>query len=530
MVSSYRQHLLLARILLVAGFLLKLFHAIYRFLNADEILHYLLSVQPSLVTTYRASLTTAHPPLLIVFLHYWGALNHSELWLRLPSLLAGTAFAWIMYRWLKLVSSEATALIGLVLFLFSPPLVILSSEVRQYSLLLLFCSLSLYLFDCAIQRDSAVLILLSAASLYGALLTHYSSLIFALTLGIYAFLRLMSSRSRGAVVSAWVAGQLGAIAIIGFLFTHHVPLLRARGAPEGIAGTYLRHSVFKPGEDNVITFVVRSNIRLFHYLFSQAAVGLVGMLLFVLGIVVLLRGAKQTGNHARTSNWQLAVLFCCPLIVNCVLALFRVYPYGGTRHNSYLSIVALSGIAVALAQWRPQYIRQKLFVLGLLLLVCNFFPSPLGEYIGLRNQSRGQMAQAMNSLQAAPPGAIIFTDHQGGLQLSYYLCHDKAVQLAQPLSPLLSSRCGRFPLVSVGRWIFEGDSFAEDLRDAQKTDSWRRATRAYFFQAGWLIEKEPELREELRRDGCTTLGNFGRNIFACQLSSESSNSLSSKQN
>ena len=93
MVVSYRRHLLLARILLVAGFSLRLFHAIYRFLNADEILHYLLSVQPSLAATYRASLTTAHPPLLIVFLHYWGALNHSELWLRLPSLLAGTAFA-----------------------------------------------------------------------------------------------------------------------------------------------------------------------------------------------------------------------------------------------------------------------------------------------------------------------------------------------------------------------------------------------------------------------------------------------------
>ncbi len=438
MLLSHRRDLLLTRVLLLAGCSLRLFHASYRFLDADEVLHYSLSVQSSLVDTYKASLTTAHPPLLIIFLHYWGALNHSELWLRLPSVLAGTTFAWLMYRWLKLVSSEATSVIGFILFLFSPPLVILSSEVRQYSLLLLFCSLSLYLFDCAIQRQSAVLILLSAASLYGALLTHYSSLIFALTLGIYAFLRLMSSRSRGAVVSAWVAGQLGAFAIITFLFTHHVPLLRARGAPEGIAGTYLRHSVFKPGEDNVVTFVARSNIRLFHYLFSQAAVGLIGMLLFVLGIVVLLRGAKQTGNDVRTSNRQLAVFFCFPLIVNCVLALFRVYPYGGTRHNSYLSIFALSGIAVALSQWRPQYIRQKLFVLGLLLLVCNLFPSPLGEYIGLRDQSRRRMAQAMKSLQAVPPGAIIFTDHQGGLQLSYYLCHDNAVQLAQPLSPLLS--------------------------------------------------------------------------------------------
>src|SRR5437763_12150870 len=79
-------------LLITAGLAIRLFQAEYRFLNADEALHYLLSVQTSFAATYRASLTPAHPPLLIIFLHYWGMLGHSELHLRLPCVLAGVLF------------------------------------------------------------------------------------------------------------------------------------------------------------------------------------------------------------------------------------------------------------------------------------------------------------------------------------------------------------------------------------------------------------------------------------------------------
>src|SRR5689334_21217440 len=109
--------------LLIAGLVLRLFNAWYRFLNADEALHYLLSVQNSFAATYRASLTTAHPPLLIVWLHYWGMLGHSEFFLRLPCVLAGTLFCWVVYCWLCQVTDSTTALIALALLLFSPALI-----------------------------------------------------------------------------------------------------------------------------------------------------------------------------------------------------------------------------------------------------------------------------------------------------------------------------------------------------------------------------------------------------------------------
>jgi len=512
-----RGHEKLALLLLALGFALRFWNAAYRFLNADEILHYFLSVQPSLLATYRASLTTAHPPLLIVVLHYWGALGHSELFLRLPSVIAGTGFCWFMYCWLKLVADETACLFGLLLFLFSPALIIVSAEVRQYGLLLLFSSLSLYLLEYAIQRDSAGCMLLSAPSLYLALLSHYSSLIVALALGVYAILRLASTRARARVVSAWVVGQLGALTLVGFLFTHHVPMLRARGAPEAIADSYLRRSVFQPGQDHVMLFVARSNIRLFHYFFSQAAVGVVALLLFILGIVFLIRKRRQASNGLRPLDWQLALLFALPLVVNCALATLRVYPYGGTRHNSYLSMFAFPAIAVAMSRWRPQWTTQKLTVVVLILLVCNVFPNPLGEYIPINDQGRGRMAKAMDSLNALPAGSVIFTDHEGGLMLSEYLCHDKVVQLAQPLSRLLTVGCGRFAVVSVGEWIFKDDTFEPDLRDAQQLYGWKSGTPVWFFQAGWFIDKEASLRDELKQSGCKAPQEFGKNIFLCRI-------------
>ena len=65
-------------LLIGAGFFLRLRLAWLTFLNPDEALHYLLSHQPSLKLAYEASLTTAHPPLMILFLHYWSFLGRSE--------------------------------------------------------------------------------------------------------------------------------------------------------------------------------------------------------------------------------------------------------------------------------------------------------------------------------------------------------------------------------------------------------------------------------------------------------------------
>src|SRR5436309_6500353 len=79
--------------LVLAGLLVRLVGAHSRFLNADEAMHDLFSLQPSFSATYQASLHTAHPPLLIILLHYWGMISSAEFFLRIPSVIAGTVAA-----------------------------------------------------------------------------------------------------------------------------------------------------------------------------------------------------------------------------------------------------------------------------------------------------------------------------------------------------------------------------------------------------------------------------------------------------
>jgi hypothetical protein len=43
-------------------------------------------------------------------------------------------------------------------------------------------------------------------------------------------------------------------------------------------------------------------------------------------------------------------------------------------------------------------------------------------------------------------------------------------------------------------------------------------TKVWFFQAGFVVDKEPELRTLLQQDyGCTMPHAFGENIFVCEI-------------
>jgi len=128
------------------------------------------------------------------------------------------------------------------------------------------------------------------------------------------------------------------------------------------------------------------------------------------------------------------------------------------------------------------------------------------------------MAEAVKSLQRIPAGSVIFTDDQGGLLLSYYLCNQRVVQIENP-QPFLNAPCGRVSVVSIDprEWIFKAGTFGHQLRDAQQTYQWNDRTTLWFFQAGWFIDKESALREELRQYGCVPGGEYGHNITLCQL-------------
>jgi hypothetical protein len=501
-----------------AGFILRLALAHFTFLNADETYHYFLSAEPSLALTYRASLTTAHPPLLLVFLHYWSRLGNSEILLRLPSVLAGTAFCWLMFLWLKRVFDADIALIGLTLLVFAPPLIWLSAEVRQYALLLFFSAGSLLLLERGLTDQSPRLLLMSALCLCLALLCHYSSFLLAVGLGIYGIVRICTSKRPTAVVVAWVMGQAASLAVALWLLESHVLRVRANGMSRWIADSYLRASVFHPGADKLIPFAVRSNFRFFRYLFAQTRAGDIGLVLFAIGVISLLVHRVPAREPGGPSPTVLALLLTFPFVLNCGLSLAGIYPYGGTRHNSYLAIFAIPGIAIALETWKFSPRWATLAAIMVVLAFCNLFPQPLGEYIELHNQNRQLMSAAVNFLQkSSSPETIILTDEQGYEYLNYYLCGSQPYDFEGRFPKFLEASCPGHRLVVRHQFDFKAQTFAQQFGELESEHRLAPGSKVWLFQAGWYINTASDLRAEFARSGCDTPHEFGQNILICPL-------------
>ncbi len=501
--------------LMVMGLIPRLALAYATFLNPDEALHYLLSAQPSLRLAYEASLATAHPPLLILMLYYWRALGHSEFVLRLPSVIAGIGFCWMTFLWLKRVVPRDTALVALILLLFSPSLILLSAEIRQYPLLLFFAATCLYFLERAFEKDSPAMLLLSFVALLLALLTHYSSLILALCAGIYAGLRFLRKPFHLRLLGTWITGQLIASGLVAFLFKSHISVLRASGMPEVIGDTYLRTSLFQPERDHWLTFIVRVSIRYFHYLFAQGTVGVLGLFFFLVGIWQLL--VKRQGllpNLGSNSPRTFGVFLLSPLVLNCGLALIGVYPFGGTRHNSILAGFALSGAALGLSRLRIAGRWLKPGIVAV-LAICNLFPAPTGAYIQPANQRTVLMRDALHFVRhSIPQNSVIVTDNGGGLLLTYYLCDQPAYPAT--LTMFVKLHCGGHQIV-IPEPNAQGHLVASLQPPAAALYGLPPGTEVWVFEAGWITAgRQHDAGQEIRRVKCASPRQFGQNIFVCK--------------
>ena len=316
---------LIAAIIVVGAFLLRLWIAHGTFLNPDEALHFRAANTTSWWLTYQRSLGIAHPPLLVFLLHFWRIFGMSELVLRLPSVIAGTLFCWIFYRWVANSFSRTAAWISLIFVSFLPPMVELSAELRHYALLLVFCAGALYFFDKALSRNSAWQMAVSLLCLYLALLSHYSAVLFAAWLGIYALVRLRSSHSSARVLITWCAGQVGALGICRFLYVVYISgLSRAFSGSNVLHGfmqdAYLLNSYFQPHRDNPLLFIFARTGGVFQFLFGQLVVGDLMFPLFVAGIVLVMRSGPDRLASTSTPR-QLGFLLVLPFVINCAVAL-----------------------------------------------------------------------------------------------------------------------------------------------------------------------------------------------------------------
>ena len=467
-------------------------------LNPDEALHFFVANKTTWWETCRASLNVSHPPLLIFLLRVWRVLGTSELMLRLPSILAGTAFCWFAYRWLSLLFEQSVVWIGFVFVVFLPSSIDLSTEVRQYALLLAFAMGSAYFLEHALRDNSAGSMLASGVLLWFALFSHFSAFLFAAALGVYAILRMIKHRAPLKIVATWELGQVVGIGICYWLYVTQISRLgQAYGgtnATKGwMGGDYLGNSYYVPGKINPFLFVFARTGGAFQYVFRQSVVGDLAFVLFVVGVVMILRGHvrknTQVSNIAKPGAPRppyTGILLLLPFVFNCAAALMRAYPYGGTRHSSFLMPFALAGIGVALARLLKNRVAWGILVALLVSLVCNLFPSKRLPYMSAESQRKANMTAAIETLRRLPAEQPIFTDYQTSLSVGHHLCDQRPVEQDRKMAGFISFECGGHKvIVPASTFLFTPRNFYDQWQAMAGAYKLRRGEKVCITQMGW---------------------------------------------
>jgi Dolichyl-phosphate-mannose-protein mannosyltransferase len=484
------------------------------YLNPDEALHFFIADRASLLAAYQANLTMAHPPLMILVLYGWRRLGTSELWLRLPSILAGTAFCWIYFRWLTRLFGRNVALAGLTLAALLPPLVSLTAEVRQYGLLLVFLIGGAYLLERAVAENSPRLMLWSSACFWLALSSHYSAFLFLAVIGLYSLVRFQGSGISRPTLAAWMAGELGALVLGLTLYWTHIAKIRHTTMAEQAFDDWLRKSYFHRGHDNPLIFLVSRSFSFFQYLFGQLVVGDVLALLLIAGIVLVLRAKAET-QEAEWWRYRLAALLVFPFLANYGAALFDLYPYGGTRHCVYLAIFALAAVSLLIVKMTGDNALRGVAFSLLLVALCLVFRTTHLPTMARADQRLEHIDRAVQFLrEQLPQSDSILADYESGIMLGHYLCEKKPIAYEGSIPGFLVLHCGGHRIISTDHdlWAFTPATFLSAWNRLVEGGFLKTGDTVWVAQVGWMIELDDDLRKGFPEFRGLKIQAFGNNI------------------
>jgi hypothetical protein len=440
---------LIAALVIVIGFLWRLWLAHATFFNTDEAWHYWLGNRDSVWLAYKASLTINHPPLLILILHFWRLLGTSNLVLRLPSVLAGTAFCWFFYRWLSLFAGQAAAWAGLVLVTFLPPMISMSADLRQYPLLLAFSAAAAYFLERALESNSGGWMVVSSLCLYLAMLSHYGAFFVAAGLGVYAILRFIARKPSTSLLIAWIGGEIAGIGLAAFLYKTHIARLSSLVTQSILPQLYLSDWYFHKGKDHLPMFLYRGTIGIFRFAIGQTQIGQFAAVLFLITAALILFGKKF---RVPTPPPAAAVLLLLPFVLNWAAVAAGKYPYGRMRQCVFLAMFGLAGVSVAVSiMARRRTVAAAAIGLAVVLLAQAFGTLQDRDSFPLAQQRHEHLDQMLQFIRSnVGPEDVIFTDQATSFQLRHYLCNQKPVAIEPTTNGLEEFRCEGSHVVFTG--------------------------------------------------------------------------------
>ena len=509
-IDRHLQYLAMATV--AVAFVVRVFVASRSYLNPDEALQYEKFNQPSVFLAYRAGMSLAHPPLFYLLLYYWHFLGRSELMLRMPSVLLGTALCWVTFKWVGGLFGKAAGLISLIFVAFCPALIALSAELRQYVLLLFFMVTALCFLERAFQEKLVHKMVYFTAFLYLAILSHYSAFFFVVPTGIYCLLRIMDSCLPRKVVAAWIAGQFGGVGIYAFLYVTQLRWLKADLA---VWGLDLENSYFRSYRDDIFEFT-RGHVReFFGYLFAQPYVSAAMLLLFLGGAAFLF--FRDLASRRTEANRRIGILLLFPVLALWGAAIAGVYPFAGSRYSVVLVPSLIAAASFALAAISRQELWAAVLFATALMGVSNLYGHPTETGFTVENQRRDLMVAALDNVRRSiPQSDRILVDYQSSLPLAYYLCPTETIVVDSSRPDFDQFSCNGYSIVSLRFWKLRGEVLPSVFEKLVRTYGLKPGDRVWVFQAGWGGNMVAELPRHLPQFRCLAPKEFGANISVIQ--------------
>ena len=485
-------------LIVLIGFYLRLDYATGTYLNGDEMLIMYVVVQRGLADVYRAGLTMPYGPLVYYLLHFMSFFGTSEVYLRLPSILAGALAPYAAYRWVSYTFGKAEGLVTACILGFSPALVILGAQARFYTIHMLWMLCSLYCLERAFRERSVKWIRLFGAALLLALLTMYMSVWYVAAIGLYALVRIAQEKLPFRMVWEWLGIQavLGAIALVAYLT--QLRYLRGDELELFARDGWLRRSYFHADSGSALDFLTRTTDALFGYVFSNATLGTWMVFVFLAGAGLLLwRGATAA---PRT----VALALFLPLAATCAAALLQLYPYGGSRHDAFLAVFIAAGVGVACSF----AVQTKVLplVLAALWLVPQWRAAAQHDNLDEFPQASRveQLRDALDYLATRTPRPqVLVMDQHGSEMAKYYLCHGAISGLQELPHDLRTYSCAGYRILTAHTRTQSLDFYPGILAQARQSGMDSFPGPAWALSMGGGSQATVTVREDDR-------GIFGR--------------------
>jgi len=387
-------------------------------LNPDEGIHVCRSQHSDWLSNVATNGTA--PPLFFFLVHYLQLLSKSELIVRLPFVLSGCIFPWLIYKWLQRLGLPVAALCSFLILELGPNLVALTSQVRGYAIALLFLALALYFLEEAIEFRSFGRLIASSVFLDLGILTEFSSAFGCAALAIYGLARMYFAdfKVREPFLFAWAGTQIGAVGVYLLLYQFMMSDLLSRSIVSSAIGGYLRRGFPMPGE-SLAYFALKGAAKQFSYLAGSIPGGGLCLLFFLIGLVAIWRPQSDRRFDGGRA-WSLAVVaaFGCATLAAAVGA----FPFGRTRHSVLLGLLLTPVVAIGVQSIVGRIPR---FALGALISLPILFAAmhePDPQNIARSVHQLNSMQEAIRLLETKiPSGATVLSDDETVWMLSYYL-------------------------------------------------------------------------------------------------------------